>query len=417
MKRLASILLALCLLCPTLAMAEHEAASVPPHQLLEIPYDIGIKETEDLFSERFDIVLDQSKDKNGIVRSLFAENVPQDLFTLPIKGITINFFESYESKDENGKTTTAYVESESPTITSMAVSLETEKGQSSDHYIARFASAFDAAQELYGDSWRGSMYIAKTLTSAALDVYDLPIKNNAIDKATLLAATNESILVNCEVIFGNVALSYFASSFSTATISASFNHSILSKGEESTPSLGYYGNAQALESITAPLDFSIRNGIRFGMSQDEVLALENQSPVYSTDSSMLYMDVSAAGKPATLIYTFVNDYLFSVFYLFTDSHTNDNEYIKDFESIDQSLTSKYGTPTMDQKYSWDNSLYKDDKEDYGFAIALGHLQIMSQWTMDNYLISHALSGDNYEIEHSLIYVVPSITPMTNTDGI
>lgn len=48
-------------------------------------------------------------------------------------------------------------------------------------------------------------------------------------------------------------------------------------------------------------------------------------------------------------------------------------------------------------------MYKDNSEDWGFAISLGDLAMISQWFTDTTEIGLTLSGDNYEIIFGIIY--------------
>ncbi len=56
---------------------------------------------------------------------------------------------------------------------------------------------------------------------------------------------------------------------------------------------------------------------------------------------------------------------------FKEKHSNDNLYITDYNSLVSSLPGKYGEPKS-QDALWSDKLFKDDPEDYGFAIAIGH---------------------------------------------
>ncbi len=144
----------------------------------------------------------------------------------------------------------------------------------------------------------------------------------------------------------------------------------------------------------------------WGDSSAAVKALEKAEPADTTKSGgldvILYM-----GKAGTLDcaygYMFAEDKLVKGRYLFTEKHSNNNQYITDYENVKKNLIDKYGNPQTD-KVIWKNNLYKDDQDDWGFAVSLGHLVYRSEWTTDETRIVLILSGDNHKILHSVYYV-------------
>jgi hypothetical protein len=82
--------------------------------------------------------------------------------------------------------------------------------------------------------------------------------------------------------------------------------------------------------------------------------------------------------------------------------SSENDYISDFDSLKSALTIKYGEPT-DDKTIWKNSLYRDDKEEWGLAISIGHLYYYTSWKTDTTEISLGLIGDNFEINFFIDY--------------
>ena len=97
-----------------------------------------------------------------------------------------------------------------------------------------------------------------------------------------------------------------------------------------------------------------------------------------------------------------NDKVYTAFYSFTETHTNKNKYIDDYDSLVSTLTEKYGKPIKNTSV-WSDDLYKDSPSDYGFAVSLGHLIYASNWETDTTSIIHGLTGDNYKISHNLYY--------------
>ncbi len=57
-----------------------------------------------------------------------------------------------------------------------------------------------------------------------------------------------------------------------------------------------------------------------------------------------------------VVYFFTNNLLTGARYYFTESHSNDNDYIYDYNSMKELLTKKYGEPTTDDDW-WKDDLY------------------------------------------------------------
>lgn len=162
--------------------------------------------------------------------------------------------------------------------------------------------------------------------------------------------------------------------------------------------------------------FSFHNGVQFDMSIDEVISIVGE-PTLQNDGVLMYSDQKSAGRQASYLFAF-EDGLSMIGVFFEDTHTNENLYIDDFDSVDAALTAKYGTPEFDRFFNWSDDLYEDDPNDWGFAISLGDLQIVSSWEMPDCEAIHTLRGDNYEISHLIAYSRVTDEPdKPNTDGI
>ena len=173
-------------------------------------------------------------------------------------------------------------------------------------------------------------------------------------------------------------------------------------------------------SIEVPQAFSFRNGVTWGMTQKEVIALEGEPTSTNADNTMLiYANVTSAGKKAVVGYTFSSGTLATIVVLFQEKHSSDNLYIQDFDDIDESLTAKYGEPALDRNLNWIDDLFMGDEKNYGLAVSCGDLSIASIWDTENLQIVHTLEGDNYQIEHGMVYSYSLTHEKTapNTDGI
>lgn len=159
-------------------------------------------------------------------------------------------------------------------------------------------------------------------------------------------------------------------------------------------------------------NFEIRDGIKFGMTKDDIIAIEGIPDYDGTeeDRALLAYATTVSGLDTLLYYRLDHDgYLAQVLYIFAETHSNENLYIYDFDGIENLLSRKYGEQKIE--YTWLDDFYKDDKSEWGFAIALGDMQMR---TSRGYYIEgdkffgtieiiHTLSGDNFDIAHALIY--------------
>ena len=159
--------------------------------------------------------------------------------------------------------------------------------------------------------------------------------------------------------------------------------------------------------------------VAWGMSKNAVKSAETDSPVHESDESLGY-GTNVAGLPCGLHYQFSRNRLAQASYFFTITHSNDNDYIDDFHKLEDLLEKKYGrveppstgtpkprrlNPSAYQSTSqtWKNSLYKDDPENWGLAVAAGHLVYRASWETERTSITLVLWGDNYEIFLAIAY--------------
>lgn len=146
------------------------------------------------------------------------------------------------------------------------------------------------------------------------------------------------------------------------------------------------------------LDF---RGTSWGMTTAQVLDSENDAPIDSTTENLAY-SVEVADLDAYALYYFIDDTLVTAGYLFAEEYSNDNMFIKDFEKVKNILQRKYGEPSEDLLH-WSGDVYKDIEEFYAFAIRTGHLTMRAIWQIERTTISLVLYGDDYGIQHVVIY--------------
>lgn len=160
-------------------------------------------------------------------------------------------------------------------------------------------------------------------------------------------------------------------------------------------------NIASTAAPTQAPDFDFRNTY-WGMTQDEVIASETEDLVEQSDEWLAYYSTDVAGMSSDIGYKFESNSLVAAIYAFDEEHTNENDYINDFSDLKEALTSVYGTPSIDT-ITWKNDLYKDDPQDYGFAVSCGHLVYVASWKTPTTEISLVLHGDNFDISLGIRY--------------
>ena len=153
---------------------------------------------------------------------------------------------------------------------------------------------------------------------------------------------------------------------------------------------------EAMKSIEA-----LKGELRGGMSKEQVKRIEKSKLIGEEDSFLCY-ETKINGLDTLLFFVFnYRNQLYLIKYAFMRKHINQNWYIYDFKRIDKILRKKHGKPDV-HKEIWRRELYKNDKDNWGMAIAVGDLRYFTQWKGET-SIRHSLSGDNFKIKHTLIY--------------
>lgn len=141
---------------------------------------------------------------------------------------------------------------------------------------------------------------------------------------------------------------------------------------------------------------------KWGDSKKVIMEKEGKTNLSPIEDLYLFNDI-VAGISCEVAYIFTNDKLAMTKYLFNPTHSNKNDYIKDFRQLVNLMTEKYGNPDYNAT-EWRNSLYKDDPDEYGFAVSLGHLTYSAGWLGETTKITVALYGENYNISLLIQYV-------------
>ncbi len=140
---------------------------------------------------------------------------------------------------------------------------------------------------------------------------------------------------------------------------------------------------------------------QWGMSKKEILRSEKLKKQHENQDNLIFKG-EVAGLNTVIMYSFFKGKLAGGYYFFNVKHTAKNKYIDDFIAIDHLLEKKYGKP-ISKKDKWSNSLYKDRPEGWGMAISLGHLAKLTAWETESTKIEHIIHGDNFKINHAVMY--------------
>jgi hypothetical protein len=141
---------------------------------------------------------------------------------------------------------------------------------------------------------------------------------------------------------------------------------------------------------------------KWGDSKESIMKKEGKQDTANNKDIYLFSDF-VAGKSCDVAYIFTNNKLSMAKYIFKPDHTNKNDYIKDYRELVSLLSEKYGETSYDAP-EWHNTLYKDNYEDYGFAVSLGHLSYNAGWIGQTTDIMVVLYGENYNINLVVQYV-------------
>lgn len=162
------------------------------------------------------------------------------------------------------------------------------------------------------------------------------------------------------------------------------------------------GSVQLMASEIKPLiDEPNFRQTKWTFSKDQVLKTEDLKLIVD-EKDMLIYGGKLSNLAADVIYLFSDNKLVRSKYFIKEKHSNKNDYISDYLNLKEALTSKYGKPKNDN-ITWRNKLYKDDIENFGTAISIGHLVYFCEWQTPLTAITIALIGENYEISLQIEY--------------
>ncbi len=139
-------------------------------------------------------------------------------------------------------------------------------------------------------------------------------------------------------------------------------------------------------------------GIDWGSSKEEVEEAHESEPYDLNNDDIVGYEVLVGGKAAITAFYFPRGRLARGRYHFTESHTNENTYLTDFNEISEFLQEAYGAPEVDTEV-WLDEVYRSDPDRYGFAVSVGDYRLVEKWELTGGRITHVLYGENYNIFH------------------
>lgn len=145
---------------------------------------------------------------------------------------------------------------------------------------------------------------------------------------------------------------------------------------------------------------SFRNK-EWGSSVEVVRKLEAGAPLVE-DQDLLVYSSNVAGHPVEVVYLFTQGHLSRGMYDFKQEHSNDQDYYFDFLTLKRLYESKFGPPADTKEY-WSDDRYRDDFDQWGFAVSLGHYSCFHKWNDGTTELVLQLTGDNYKVEIQAIY--------------
>lgn len=120
------------------------------------------------------------------------------------------------------------------------------------------------------------------------------------------------------------------------------------------------------------------------------------------DDKIPFMDIGCH-----MTYYFMDDKLEGIRYIAQDKHTALKEYFKEYSRIKTFMSNKY--KHIETNEVWEDETYKDDDEKIALAISLGHYEVSTTYSDDEYTIVHAVTKsdskkkESIPIRHYIVY--------------
>lgn len=167
------------------------------------------------------------------------------------------------------------------------------------------------------------------------------------------------------------------------------------------------------EESIEPREGDFRVGF-WGDSVEVIEEYETAEYLAGDEEAILYIG-DVAGKDAAIMYWFDEEgNLYQGSYSFLDEYNQGHSYIREYNSLKDSLIAKYGEPITDKVVKYSSSA---DYIDEGQALELGFTTYVAVWENDTTEITLGLVSENYEIEMLLRYKDINHEKIYNTEGL
>lgn len=140
----------------------------------------------------------------------------------------------------------------------------------------------------------------------------------------------------------------------------------------------------------------------WGMSPSQVKSSETSKLIKETSDFLKYQ-TTLAGYDVDAIYFFASDKLTRANYVLKVTYLKVNEYVYDYDTLNELLKKKYGQPLEDKEQWNSKSIYKNDKSYWGNQIYYGVLILYSIYTTSDSKIKIILSSQDNKITNQIQY--------------
>ena len=153
-----------------------------------------------------------------------------------------------------------------------------------------------------------------------------------------------------------------------------------------------------IDVLTSETSVPVLGGFRgmpWGASRQQVREAERESPDVDDDDYLAFA-VTILQRPFLAVYTFEDESLVSGRLIQNADHASDLAFLAEYDQLVDLLSQKFGR--SDSTEYWNEDLYKDEPQRWGFAVSVGHYSRFAKWTTTDTDIVAGLHGDNYEIK-------------------
>jgi hypothetical protein len=149
----------------------------------------------------------------------------------------------------------------------------------------------------------------------------------------------------------------------------------------------------------------------WGDSMEKVKATEGNKEWKELEAAedftkRIYYKNAFMGLDANVLFQFFENQLSFISITFTEKFHNGDDYMAEYNRINTSLQTEYGSAKVEKHWSVDT--YKDSIDKWGQALIEGHLDMYTEWKIPNVeaprtLIDHSIGDNDSNIIHGIRY--------------